>query len=305
MDYVSSKVHIFIKKNWLLLTLFLLSFFLQTFPLRNAFYWDESVYLQNAEVIFSGRTNYSELDFRPPLLPLILSFFYFFKHSLLTAQIVNGFLSSINVIAIYLLSKELFNKKTALLSSFFFTFLAFSIEFSNMILTGNSALGIFTLGSYFLLKYFRKRKISFLFFGNLLVSLSVLMRFTNAILILVFVFFLFIVKIGKVYDLKFRLKTFFTSAILVFLFMLPYFIFSKLKFDSFFYTFFRGNQIIEWSYSSGKWFYFTQVPLFTIISLIFLLGISVFIWLKKKRNFKKKSFSFGLDINWFFVFESC
>ena len=32
-------------------------------------FWDEMVYLQSAQVICCGKTNYSELDYRPPLFP--------------------------------------------------------------------------------------------------------------------------------------------------------------------------------------------------------------------------------------------
>jgi hypothetical protein len=36
-------------------------------------FWDEAVYLQNPEVICCGKHNFSELNFRPPLLSLIFA----------------------------------------------------------------------------------------------------------------------------------------------------------------------------------------------------------------------------------------
>ena len=56
------------------LLLFLLvaaAFLVRIWGISKDHFWDEMVYLQNAQVICCGKINYSELDFRPPLISLI------------------------------------------------------------------------------------------------------------------------------------------------------------------------------------------------------------------------------------------
>lgn len=58
-------------------------FLVRLLPIARCHFWDETVYLQNAEVICCGKSNYSELDNRPPLLSLIFAATFFFGTVLL------------------------------------------------------------------------------------------------------------------------------------------------------------------------------------------------------------------------------
>ncbi len=65
----------------IILFILIIAFFLRLLPIRIAHFWDETVYLQHAEIFFSGRTNFDdELSFRPPLLSIKLNFAFFIKH---------------------------------------------------------------------------------------------------------------------------------------------------------------------------------------------------------------------------------
>lgn len=60
-----------ILESTFLVLLIAAGFVLRLWPLSKVRFWDETVYLQNAEVICCGKANYSELDSRPPVLSLI------------------------------------------------------------------------------------------------------------------------------------------------------------------------------------------------------------------------------------------
>src|ERR1019366_8787234 len=56
---------------FLLFLLVAAAFLVRIWGISKTHFWDEMVYLQNAQVICCGKINYSELDYRPPLLSLI------------------------------------------------------------------------------------------------------------------------------------------------------------------------------------------------------------------------------------------
>src|ERR1019366_6076390 len=65
-------------------------------------FWDEMVYLQNAQVICCGKINYSELDYRPPLLSLIYAGVFLLWHRIYAACIVTAFLNALGPFFLYL-----------------------------------------------------------------------------------------------------------------------------------------------------------------------------------------------------------
>ena len=126
------------KKTLIFLLLFVIIFVSFTFrlwPLQISHWWDECVYLQHSEVIFSGRTNYDEFILRPPLLPLMISFSYLFIHHSFTAGFVVALLGTIGVFFIYLIGKEGYNKTVGLLAALFLGFSPFIVRASHWIMT--------------------------------------------------------------------------------------------------------------------------------------------------------------------------
>mgnify|MGYP001570212378 CR=1 FL=1 len=98
------------KRKWvigLVLLILLLAFALRLFPLRIYHWWDETVYLQNAETIFFGADNYDELAFRPPLLSIIFGLGFLFYHSVVTASILIAILNALGIVFIYLIGAKL------------------------------------------------------------------------------------------------------------------------------------------------------------------------------------------------------
>src|SRR5579864_4065030 len=71
------------------------AFVLRVWGLSKMHFWDETVYLQNAQVICCGKTNYSELDFRPPLISLIYAGVFLLWRHIYAACIVAAFLNAL------------------------------------------------------------------------------------------------------------------------------------------------------------------------------------------------------------------
>src|ERR1700754_3270976 len=86
---------------FLLATIFMLAFLLRALPLQEYHGWDESIYLQHAENIAFGKSNYNEWGFRPPLLPIILAAAFRIWHSIYFADIIVALLSAALVIPLY------------------------------------------------------------------------------------------------------------------------------------------------------------------------------------------------------------
>jgi hypothetical protein len=103
----------------LLAAIFAASMILNALPVRTgAHYWDETVYLQNAEVVAGeSPNNYNELDFRPPLLTILLAPFQTVQNDLAISHFVLSLLSSLSVVPVYFLSKELYSESVGLIAS--------------------------------------------------------------------------------------------------------------------------------------------------------------------------------------------
>jgi 4-amino-4-deoxy-L-arabinose transferase-like glycosyltransferase len=106
----------------ILIFLFILGFLIRFFPFRtdsDFHFWDETVYLQHAEILSGYREdNYDEFDFRPPLLPVIIALFYKLKHSVVIAHMIVALIASFGILSTFFLAKTMFeNEKIALISA--------------------------------------------------------------------------------------------------------------------------------------------------------------------------------------------
>ncbi len=85
------------------------AFTVRLWPMSRAHFWDEAVYLQNAEVICCGKTNYSELSSRPPLLSLVFAGVFLLWNSVYAACLVTAFLNAIGPLFLYFLPSRRFS----------------------------------------------------------------------------------------------------------------------------------------------------------------------------------------------------
>jgi len=172
-------------KTFVLLLLVLFFFIkLMTF-LQPVLYWDEAVYVGMGKYIYSGGEVGLWEEFRPVTLPLIHGFFWKigFKHMLFNIRIVNIFFSLGYLWMTYLISKELFGEVSSLLTVLLLLSTPVFFFFSNFALTSIPS----TFFSLLSIWMFLKKKF---FMTGLFAGVSFLFRFPQALILLVFLFFL-------------------------------------------------------------------------------------------------------------------
>lgn len=262
----------------LLLSLFLLAFFLYTFPLSLVQYWDACVYLQNAEVIMGNEEGWNELSFRPPLISLYIAFLNLFWHSPYMAQLGVGFISLLGSIPLYLLLKQHFNKTIAFLGFIMFSFSPTLLLSARGILTDNMALSLFLFHVFFIdsaLSSHGKKKHILNMLSALFLVLSVLTKFTYAF----GAFFLLIFLIFK----KEKPSTYLELIFFSLLFISPYLFWNLAEFGNPVYTFLAGNYVVGQSPGSPFSFYFYNFNY--LAELPILIGIILFfIYLSNKES---------------------
>lgn len=269
--------------------LFLLVIFglaLRTFPVRTGFhYWDETVYLQHAEIMLGHRSaeNFNEFLFRPPLLAIILSAGLLICDSMITLHLIVALLSSIGIIATFFLARLLFrDEKIALLSALIFTLNPMNIQFSHYLLVDAPLAAFFALSILFAYKALSDFR--YCFIAGLFMGVAVLFKFTSLALIpVVFVvFFLFygkrekitrIVAFNRIADMIKSRET--LALLLSFCAVLtPYLIWSQLNFGSPFQTFLVGHLIVSSDVTSDALFFLVNLP--SLFPVFFLAGIAIF-----------------------------
>ncbi len=275
--------------------LLLFSFYLALFPLEASHYWDESVYLQHAEIFRDGRTNYSELDSRPPFLSFLISLGYLFWHNMYMAQIVVAFINSLGVIALYFLAKRMVNWRVGVISSFAMSTSPFVMEHAHYILSDVPSLSILTISVLFFYKAIDadEKRSTYLFISGLIFGLSILTRFTSLFFFLFFMASFYIhrekfipVNAGnRVRILSYKAyKTVCPIAgnfILGMLFaLLPYFIFAQINYGLFLYPFIKAQVIISASSPEPFLYYIhhfsnifgAPITIGLFLGVLFLLG---------------------------------
>jgi len=267
------------KKKQVIFVIFLIgliitSFFIRLIPIRLAHFWDETVYLQHAEMMFSGRTNFDELSFRPPLLSILFYLAFFIKHSVISASVVTALFGATISLFIFLIGRKIYNNEIGIISALVFAFTPFLTLNSNYLLTDIPVITFMALSFYFLL--FRERK-WFLFLSGMFFSLAILMKFTAILMVLVFLFYFILNKF------KFKEILFFGfGALLV---ILPYFIWCQIQFGNFLIPFIKGPGMVN-DKNESTYFYLTNFSkAFGIFVLggVFLWAISFFYDFKNKR----------------------
>lgn len=196
MPFLSAKK--IYKKNYLILIILFLGLFLRTIYLDSSYiFWDESIYLMGGKALANQPAGYTELDFRPPLLPVLITLFAFFPdHYVLLSKIFMILINSTLITFVYILGKQ-FSKSIGLLSAFFTSIWPYHLMSSSWVMTDGptAILLLITLLLYF--KGFKQDKNSFIYFGGFFLSLAVLMKFTN-LLLLILLIPLFILNLRKI-----------------------------------------------------------------------------------------------------------
>lgn len=172
-------------------------------------FWDESIYMMGGKALAGQPVGYTELDFRPPLLPVLIAPFSLFSgYYAFLSKLFMIFLNTVLVIVVYILGKQ-FSKQIGLLSAFLAAVIPYHLISSSWVMTDGSTaiLLLATMLCYF--KGFKQNKNNLVYLGGFFLALAILMKLTN-LLLLILIFPLVIFNLKKI---KVILKSFFISFI--------------------------------------------------------------------------------------------
>ena len=169
--------------------LFAAAFAVRVWQISTVHFWDEAVYLQNAEVILGLKHNYSELSSRPPLLSLIFAAVLLVWHHIYAAVIATALMNAAAPVLLYLAGRRIVGRPGAVVASLLLGFAPFFVgafpdsfpsdSTGNSLLSDCPALTLILLAFWLLLRALeRPGNRRFLLVG-LVFATAVLMRFAS------------------------------------------------------------------------------------------------------------------------------
>ena len=100
-----------------LVLLLVAGFVLRVWGVTKMHSWDENVYLQHGEILCCGKSNYSELDYRPPLLSLLYAGAFLAWNSSYAAAIVTALLNATAALWTYLSGRMMAGRAAAAMAA--------------------------------------------------------------------------------------------------------------------------------------------------------------------------------------------
>ena len=199
---------------------------LETIPY---WHWDEGVNMNISHNLSEGRLLWFSLRYvfvpHPPLFFVVTGILLrILGNELIVLRGLSVFYSIITTIFIYLIGKELFNKKTGLLASFLFAIYPCAIYWNRMGFANNQLMLLSVLTLYSFLQYLKHKRSFWFCLTSLSISLCMITEFTG-ILYLISILLLF-----WLYERKQVLKAIIFSASLFVIFLLTMFVLFREEF---------------------------------------------------------------------------
>jgi 4-amino-4-deoxy-L-arabinose transferase-like glycosyltransferase len=294
------------KENWILLAILIVGFLirLEFVLISNVPWWDESVYLNLGSDLSKNPLHYSlensgwsdfipltedtdynspKIGFRPPLLPYLLAFFYFLKLDFLIKFLL-PLIGTLTIFLVYLLGKEMFDKKVGIISAAIFSLIPIHVIYSAKILNDVLVTFFIVLAFLFFWKGFEKGKEKYKIFFGITLGIGLLTRYTMLWVILIFPAYLLI----RDKSLKFLKDKHLWYAILgFFAVLIPWFIYGYFEYGNIFGGFIHGFKAAAYWGGRQSWMFFFQNSwyLFSISGVLFILSL---VWIFFKKEYKKK-----------------
>ena len=294
-----------IKKHKWLIAIFVIALlvriiFVFSMPVK---LWDETIYLNLgadlshnplsysfshgwSDFIPSGGDDfygYPKAGFRAPILPYLISIFYFLNLGFLTNFLI-PLIGALSVILVYKLGKELFNEKVALISSVFFAFIPLHVFYSSRVLT-DVLFTFFVLLTFlsFWKGYEKNNKGHKILFGVFL-ALALLSRYTALWIIPIFLIY-FLVRDKSPKFLKDKYLWY--SILAFFGTLIPWFIYGIFEYNNPIGAFIHGAKASAYWGGLQSWHFFFDYwwQIFSIIGFIFVVAL---IYILYKKDFFKK-----------------
>jgi 4-amino-4-deoxy-L-arabinose transferase-like glycosyltransferase len=194
------------KKIIVLLFIFSLVINIASMMSSSILWWDEGVYTGLGWQLKDNFSDYSfkefqdnirddwtQAGFRSPLLPYIIAIFYLLFNSNFIIRLIVPVVSSIGVIGLYFLAKKMFDNKVGLFSAIIMASLPIYTYYSGKILTDVFYTTFIILSVLFFWMGFEEGKNKYKILCGLFCGLSILGRYSGALIILV-LFSYFIIK---------------------------------------------------------------------------------------------------------------
>ena len=255
-----------LKHHKVFLIIFLLFFVVKIFSLfvSHDIWWDSSVYLGIGKYIYSsGEAGLWEPS-RPLVWPLMLGFFWEMGYVFFGKLLVVFFSSGVLLLT-YLIAKDLFNKKIAIIASLFLFLSQTFFLFNNILHTEIPSAFFVLLGFYFFVK--KRYNLSALFLG-----IAFMTRFFQifAFIPLILLLFYYFVRGKEHYRTLFYFSLYFLIPVV------PYLISNYILYDNPFYPFLLQSWMSEytgWVFSQPFYFYFVNLVKGNVLVLFAVLGL--------------------------------
>ncbi len=175
----------FIKENKIILTILLVSFIIRIALLfkYHEIWWDSAVYINMGKYLFSlGNTGLWE-HIRPIIWPMILGLVWKIKlNPIIFGRLLELFFSISIIYLTYIITKEIFNKKTAVFSSILISFSSIFFFMGFRLYTEIPALFFLMLSLYLFIK---KRY----FISGILIGITFLTKFPAGLFLICFLIY--------------------------------------------------------------------------------------------------------------------
>jgi len=252
---LQDKVLSFLDKNSNLILIAILIFALilrlKYFNINQAVWYDEATYLSAAKSWAFGIPY--EIEFvRPIFLPFMMAMFYNLGATELALRVLILIFSMAGVLFTYLVGKEMFDKKIALIAAFITSFFYVNLFYTARIMTETPSMVFWLISLWLFWKGYVKNesKIYLWFFGFFMI-LGILTRFPSGLLGIIILFYLLLTD-------KFRFlknKNLWIAVTIAVIILIPYSIW--------YYTTYQKIPII-----GAAGFYHSQNYLYTYISML-------------------------------------
>ncbi len=241
------------------------SLYVRVIPLRAYHWWDECVYLLDAEKIMTGNAPYDEMWFRPPLLSVLIGLFNLVFPSPFSGQMVSAVLSWLVVPASMWIAKKLYGWKESIIAGLLAGFGREVVYMSGSVMTGLPSAAL--AGISFAAAMSGSAELAAMMSG-----LAFLMRYPSAIAVIPGLLVLKSAEKRIRYAGVFLITT------------LPYFIWSWQSFGSPFSSLISAMRFV--SDVNGP-FYFYFIHPFSFYSLFTVAGFVAFILFMADNNERK------------------
>lgn len=184
-------------------------------------WWDEAELMLQAKHIAFNTPDTGLFPYREPLLPLFWALLFKIGANEFIIRFFQFIFSITAVFFTYLLSKEIFDKKTALISTAFLSLFYLHIFYSLRFMSESPTLAFVTMGIYFFWKgYISKKSYKYLIFSGAAISIGFLMYYAVAFMGLIIGLFLLITERLKML----KSKHFWVWISTMFILVIPYII---------------------------------------------------------------------------------